>query len=230
MVKIAREKYYRELDKRCSKEPLYWLCNHTRTRDDRWQQKSTEPFAKFPMMPYFPPLFECLLEEKRLFIPKSRDMRITWCVMGYLVWQAQFHGPQHIMVQTQKQDKVIDLISGIDVPGYTRTLYERQDDWLKDRHPTTRPPGEMAGTIFTWENGSKIEGVPSGANQFRQPHPSIVFFDEAAFLDDWLGSYQAALPVAGQIISVSSAAPSAFGDMVMKIQEESILEGNRREY
>lgn len=124
------------------------------------------------------------------------------------------------MIQTQKEDKARDLVSGIDVPGYVRTLYEYQEPWMRDLHPTSKPSREMAGLVFTWRNGSRIQGIPSGPEQIRQYHPQIVFFDEAAFLDDFLGSFGAAQPVASQIIAVSSAAPSAFGDMVIKMEEE----------
>jgi len=118
------------------------------------------------------------------------------------------------------------LVGGIDVPGYTRTLYEQQDDFLKVLHPTSRPPKDMAGLMFTWKNDSKIQGLAAGSAQIRQYHPQIVFFDEAAFLDDWKGSYEAADPVTSQIISVSSAAPSAFGDLVQDILENPRYEGD----
>jgi len=205
----------------CRRDPLYWLTNWTRTRDDHWREKGTEPFAKFPDLPYMPFTFELLRTKRRLFIPKSRDMMISWAVIGFLVWTAQWYGPAHIMIQTQKEDKAKDLVSGIDVPGYVRTLYEQQDDFLKILHPTPRPPKDMSSLVFTWTNGSKIEGVPAGAEQIRQYHPAIVFFDEAAFLDDFLGSYGAAEPVASQIIAVSSAAPSDFGDIVMRVLDRA---------
>jgi hypothetical protein len=213
-------KQERAWNDKCGADPLYWLTHHTRTRDDHWREKGTEPFAKFPHLPYMPWVFEGLRNDRRLFIPKSRDMMISWAVIGYLVWTAQWYGPAHIMIQTQKEDKAKDLVSGIDVPGYVRTLYEQQDDFLKILHPTPRPPKDMSSLIFTWTNGSKIEGVPAGAEQVRQYHPAIVFFDEAAFLDDFLGSYGAAEPVATQIIAVSSAAPSDFGDIVQRVMDE----------
>jgi hypothetical protein len=205
----------------CRRDPLYWLTNWTRTRDDHWREKGTPPYAKFPNKPYFPWLFEGLRNDRRLFIPKSRDMMISWAVMGYLTWTAQWYGPQHIIVQTQREDKAKDLVSGVDVPGYVRTLYEQQDDFLKVLHPTPRPPSEMAGLVFTWTNGSKIEGVPSGAEQVRQYHPAIVFFDEAAYLADFRGSLGAAEPVATQIIAVSSAARSDFGDICQRIMDNA---------
>ena len=69
-----------------------------------------------------------------------------------------------------------------------------------------------------WEPSKAIElvvpaGTGGGADQIRQYHPSVLIVDEAAFLDDFEMSYAAADPVAAQIIAVSSAAGSWFGDV-----------------
>jgi hypothetical protein len=74
-------------------------------------------------------------------------MMVSWAVVGYLVWVAQWFGPAHIIIQTQKEDKTRDLVSGIDVPGYVRTLYERQEPWLKALHPIPRPSSDIAGLV-----------------------------------------------------------------------------------
>lgn len=207
------------MEDRCRTDPLYWLTHHTRTRDDHWREKGTEPYARFPNKPYMPFLFWRLQNSANLLIAKSREMLLTWAVIGFLTWKAQYHGPVHLMIQTQKEEKARDLVSGLDVPGYVRTLYEQQDPWMRAMHPTPRPPSEMAGLVFTWRNGSKIQGIPSGSEQIRQFHPDTIFFDEAAFLDDWEGSYGAAQPVANHIISVSSAAPSDFMDLATSVLE-----------
>jgi hypothetical protein len=62
--------------------------------------------------------------------------------------------------------------------------------------------------------------VASGADQFRQYHPALVILDEAAFLPGAAASYDTAEAVASQIIVVSSAGPSWFGEVC-----QSILDG-----
>lgn len=193
--------------------PLYWLQNHTKTFDEHWQKKGTQPYAKFPNKPYMPWLFNLFLTSERLFIPKSREMMVSWAVIGYAVWLCQFFERTRVIVQAQKLEKVIDLVSGRGNPGYARTLYEQQDQFLKDLHPLVKPSAEMPGDMLAWANGSTLHGVPSGADQIRQYHPTVYIADEAAYLDDFEQSYGAAHPVAGQIIAVSSAAPSWFGDI-----------------
>lgn len=194
--------------------PLYWLQRLTRTFDERWEEKKCEPKKGFPDLPYLRWVFSEFLREPRLFIAKSRDMMLSWAVVGYAVWKCQFFEHTRAMVQTQKEDKVADLICGRGNPGYARTLYEEQEAWLKARCPLTKAIEEMPGTMITWKNGSTLQGVPRGADQIRQYHPTLVIFDEAAHLDEFQESYGAAIPVASQIIAVSSAAPSWFGDVV----------------
>lgn len=46
-----------------------------------------------------------------------------------------------------------------------------------------------------WANGSIIHGVPSSADQIRFYHPTILIVDEAAYVDDFQGSFDAANPV-----------------------------------
>ena len=203
----------------CARDPLCWLQSHTRTFNEHWREQGTEPYARFPDWPYFPSLFEMMQTSRRLFIPKSREMMLSWAVIGYAVWKCQFFERTRVIVQAQKLEKVIDLISGRGNPGYARTLYEQQGHFLKDRHPLVKPSTEMPGDMLAWANASTLHGVPSGADQIRQYHPTLVIFDEAAHLDEFEESYGAAEPVASQIITVSSAGPSYFGDVCQRLFE-----------
>ncbi len=66
---------------------------------------------------------------------------------------------------------------------------------------------------MSWKNGSCIQGIPKGPDQIRQYHPTIFIVDEAAYLDGFKASYDAADPVCPKIIAVSSAGPSWFGEI-----------------
>jgi hypothetical protein len=146
-------------------------------------------------------------------------MLASWSVVGYAVWLCQFHPRQRVIIQGQKIDKVTELIKGKGNPGYARTLIERQTPWLRQRFPLLYDIEEMSQTLLSWQNGSTLQGVPSGADQIRQYHPSVLIVDEAAFLDDFEQSYAAADPVAAQIIAVSSAAAGYFGDVCTQALE-----------
>lgn len=196
---------------------LYWFTRCTYTFDKHWQKKGLgSPYNRMQMKPYLPFLFHYLQTEPILFIPKSREMVVTWSLLAYLAWKCQFFAETQVVFQGQKLEKVQDLIIGRDTPGYARTLWERQDGWLKAAHPLAKRIEDMPAHRISWKNGSEIIGVPAGADQVRSYHPSIVVVDEAAHVDDFQGSYDAAVPVAQQIIAVSSAAPSWFGDICQR--------------
>jgi hypothetical protein len=202
------------IDELCRRSPLYWLQNWTKTFDEHWREKGCEPYRPFPKLPYLAWLIGILRTERRLFIPKSREMMVSWVVMAYAVHKAQFNEKTRVILQTQKEDKSADLINGRGTPGYAATLYARQPEWLKDRHPLSKPLKEQPDLLLSWGNGSIVQGLPKGADQIRQYHPTIMIFDEAAHLDEFEAAYGAADPVCQQIIAVSSVAPGWFWDQV----------------
>ena len=205
--------------------PLYWLHYFlgdddkpagVETFDEKWQEKGTTPYPQFPgpdTHPYLPWLFNLFVRNRRVFIPKSREMMASWCGIGFCVWSCQFFEKTRAIVQTQKDDKVIDLIKGSEVPGYARTLIERQPKWLQAHCPLTKPMKEQSQNEIAWANGSVIQGVPRGADQIRQYHPTLVMFDEAAHLDEFQAAYGNADLVASKVIAISSAGPGWFGEV-----------------
>lgn len=206
-------------ERACECSTLFWLRHHTKTRDDHWREKGTSLFAPFPDEPYLDEVIKDLARRKRLLIPKSREMMISWCCMGWIAHQCQWFPGTLAIVQSAKHDKSKDLVSGEGRPGYVRTLWEQQDPFLQWLHPLEKPSQDMPADRFTWKNGSQVMAFPAGAEQIRQYHPSIYLMDEAAFLPEAEQSWGAAHPVSGQIIAVSSAGPSWFGEVVTEIME-----------
>jgi hypothetical protein len=145
--KSRAKKRLQELDhlSRCQSDPLHWLQNHTNTFDEHWKQKKSAPYARFPRLPYMPKLFELMHKERRLFLPKSRDMLVSWAAVAFGVHLCQFNPRSRVMIQSQKEDKVMALVCGRGNPGYARTLWEQQDDFLKTKHPLVKAPEEMPG-------------------------------------------------------------------------------------
>jgi hypothetical protein len=205
----------------CRRSPLWWLQHHTKTRDDHWREKGTPPFAEFPSKPFFPFLFELFKTERRLFLPKSREMQLSWAVVGYAVHLCQWSPNSQVIIQSEQEKKSVDLVVGRGKPGYARVLWEQQDEFLKRLHPLTKAIEKMPEDLLSWENGSSIQAVPSGADQVRQYHPALFIMDEAAFLSEAAASYDTAEPVCSQIIAVSSAAPGWFAETVLDTLERA---------
>jgi hypothetical protein len=189
---------------------LYWLQNLTLTEDDHWLAKGTPPKAPFPKKSYFRyvlgemqrPVVNPSPRCQQLYIPKSREMMTSWLACGYIAWLCQWRPGVFYVIQTEKEDKASQLIR------YIKILWDNQCDWLKDRHPI-----KNENTIERiWKNGSRVLGVPKGENQIRVHHPFGYLADEAAFLPEFRECVNAVVPVAKQIIAISSASPGPFGD------------------
>jgi hypothetical protein len=193
----------RRTDDDCAADLLYWLQNHTQTEDEHWLKKGTPPTAPFPKKKYFRILLPYLQNEETLFLPKSREMMISWFVCGYITHLCQWLPHIFYIIQTKKEETAASLLE------YCNVLYRNQAQWLKDKHPLAG--GNM--TEMHWGNGSHILAVPKGADQVRKHHPYGYFQDESAFLPEAEASFNAVKPVAKQIICVSSAAPGWFGNM-----------------
>jgi len=194
--------------------PLWFAWYATQTCDYHYLDKGlATPYRSFPRLPYLPWLFAKLLTEKIVLVPKSREMMLSWAVMAYCVWACEIFPSTQVLVQSQKLDKASELVKGHHPPGYAFTLWDRQDPWLKKRFPLAMRPQDLPADKISWQNGSSIQGVGKGADQIRLFHPSIAVWDESAYIDEFGASLGAALPVAKQVIAVSSAGPGTFGDL-----------------
>ena len=183
-------------------EPLFWLQHHTRTRDSHWREAgASSPYRPFPKKSYFAAVVETIQSEPVLFIEKSRDMMISWLCVGYFTHAAMTNDEREVLFQSQKEDKAAELID------YAKTLYEQQDERLKRRFPLAKPLKEQSALKLEFANGSRIIGIPEGADQIRSYHPWGLLMDEAAFQPEAGEAYDAAVPVCQKIIVVSSAGP-----------------------
>jgi hypothetical protein len=129
-------------------------------------------------------------------------MLTSWCAVIWGVHQAQWWQAE-VVVQCQGEDKATKLL------GYAECLYRNQPEWMRARHSL-----KGRNTLeLSWDAGGKIVGVPKGVHQIRSYHPTIVIFDECAFLEEFEACWNTAHPVAKQMIGVSSAGPGRFADM-----------------
>lgn len=144
------------------------------------------------------------------FIMKSRNLMISWSVMGWATARAMTVPEQEIIVQSQTEKKGVELI------GYAKTLWEQQPAWLREMFPLKAgyQLSEMARNEFSLANGSRILAFPQGAEKIKTFHPSVLIMDEAAFQPEGQAAYADALPVAQYIIGLSSAGPGWYADLI----------------
>jgi hypothetical protein len=138
---------------------------------------------------------------------KSRDMMLSWACVAYLTLQAMKRPYCGILLQTQKDKKVIQLVD------YAKHLYRNSDPRIKEVYPLIKPLERQSDHELTFANGSYIIGIPGGADQIRSYHPWGYLNDESSFQPDAGDCYNEALAaVKGKIIFNSSAGPGWYAD------------------
>lgn len=186
-----------------------WVTQYTETYNPHWVEEGRpSAYEKFPpadQYPHLPHLFEMLPQERIWFIEKSRDMMVSWACVAFLTNKAMIVPAREVLFQTQKLDKVKQLIK------YARCLYERQPKWLKDAFPLGPHQSALA---LRFAHGGGVFGIPGGANQIRSYHPWGYLNDESSFQADAGECYNEALSVvSGSIIFNSTAGPGWFADV-----------------
>lgn len=184
----------------------YWMTHHTQTFDEHAKEKGVAVYKPFPDAMYFLPCLYYMSLDKRMAIPKSRQMMASWLVAAYLVYEAQFNPRTRCIIQCEKEEKANGLIE------YAKCIYDRQPQWLKDRYPLAGDQLQSKSLVL-FANESRVQGIPGTPDQIRSNHPTILFIDEAAHILQIGACYATADHVCSKIILVSSAAPGWFGDL-----------------
>lgn len=193
----------------CAADPHYFLFNdqkYVRTFDS-YDQSGANKVKPFPEKAYMPYVLSVIHgSSEPVFLPKSRQIMMTWLVCAYLWWDARFHPYELNFVQSKKEEDAANLVFNKSWTTARISFMEYNlPDWMKD------PKVAVSYGIISYSNGSKIWGIPQGDDIIRSYTPSIVFGDEAAFQQQAEGAYKAAKAAARKIIMVSSAEPSWFG-------------------
>ena len=102
---------------------------------------------------------------------------LSWFCVGLFTHACMTVPGIEVLFQSQKEAKAFELVD-----SYAKTLYERQHEEIRRTYPLAKIK-QPAGQLH-FANGSKIIGIPGGADQIRSYHPWGLFQDEAAFMPD----------------------------------------------
>ena len=184
------------------------MTEHTETYNEHWvEEQRPSPYEKFPPFEYFKDLFGIFELEQITWIEKSRDLMVSWACVAYLTLHAMRVPHRGVLFQTQKDDKVIQLVE------YAKCLYRRQPQRLQDAYPLTKPIDLQPEHSLSFAAGGYIVGIPGGAHQVRSYHPWGYLNDESSFQADAGECYNEAISaVRGKIIFNSSAGPGWYAD------------------
>lgn len=210
-----------------------------------------DPFQKFPEHKSYIEYYvkRALFAQRFIVVPKSRRLMMTWINAIYGLWFALANPKRNVVWQAQKGDKVADTmenkilhvmkslpldrfapfvdVNNLLIPtgwddrvvnfyrgkresyGLTRLTFLIRDNWLTGGNKL--------------DNGSRILGVPEGADQTRQYTITLFIGDEFGF---WkkpkasLKGMRPALGKTGQGILISSASPGYMEELIERPVQE----------
>ena len=195
--------------KQATRSPYAWVTEHTETWNEHWVEECRpSPYEKFPTLEYFTDIFDFIEYEHVAWFEKSRDMMLSWACVAYLTFNAMTVPHRGVIFQTQKDDKVIQLVD------YAKYLYRRQDPQLQKAFPLSKAIDRQPDHSLSFASGGYIVGIPGGADQIRSYHPWGYLNDESSFQPDAGDCYNEALSaVKGKIVFNSSAGPGWYADV-----------------
>ena len=191
-----------------TRDAFIWVTQYTQTFNQHWfEEGRSSPYEPFPALPHFAAIFHVIDRERITWWEKSRDMMMSWTCVAYLTLKAMTVPEREVLFQTQKEEKAKQLVK------YAKHLYRQQPQWLKDAFPLSKDLDLQSELELNFRNGSRIIGIPGGADQIRSYHPWGYLNDESSFQPDAGECYNEALSaVKGKIILNSSAGPGWFAD------------------
>jgi hypothetical protein len=140
-----------------------------------------------------------VMNDRYVIILKARQLGWSTLMACYSLWLALFWSDQQIVMLSKGEREAHALLAKADY------AYRRLPDWLKERAP--KRLDRNVGKI-TFDNGSKIESMPSKEDPARGTAVSLVIVDEWAFLDnaeDAWASIEPITDVGGRVVGLSTA-------------------------
>lgn len=203
--------YESELDRfqRYAKDPWAFLSECVFTNN---QIADGETIQKFPDWDYLKLYTMLWQRHKRIAVPKSRRMLMSWTNIPLYLWKAIFHPGQLIAFVSKKEDDSHELLKRAEFV-FDHIPEDRIPKSLLPKKDTRAKPPQL---IFS-DIDSKIQGFPMGADQLRQFTFSGILGDECAFWDDAQRFYKGAKPTldgGGNMTLISSRHPSFFQRLV----------------
>jgi hypothetical protein len=210
-----KQAIFRTLRKNALESPINFL-QWVRTKDEH---DADNPVKPFPLKDYTAHILSEFLKEDIVFLPKSRQIMITWLCCAHILWQAKSTPHRLLFIQSKKEEDAANLVfnggrSGNDWNNARISFIESNLPWWLQEEKGTL---DSSYGKLMFGNGSKIWGIPQGGDMIRSYTPSLVISDEAAFQPEFGGAYLAILPAikhGGKMIAVSSANQGFFADIV----------------
>ena len=183
--------------------PLYWAQNATHTQDD---QDPQNPYKPFPRRKYFDVCLQLWLNESVVVVEKSRTMLMTWLFSAFCLHWVMSNQPGCCIFLAQDEKRSLKPLD------YCWTLWEQSEPELKELWALDRPRKQQSYSRMEFAKGGTLLALPGKEpDAIRSEHPSIVFIDEAAFVERGGECLDVCLATrVPKLVCVSSAYPGWF--------------------
>lgn len=194
----------------CKEDPYFWLTHYARTIDTHYTEWE-EPMKTFPEKEYIKLFVDTWLKNKILFVPKSRQMMVSWLCVALYLWDTQFHKARLTAFQSKAADDADELMQRLkqiwdNEPLFLKRYYEKWSYIELAANPNNR----WQHTYCKFEIPaikSKVIWVPQWWDKVRTLTLSWMLSDEAAFQPEMDSAYTALKPTlssGGRVTIVST--------------------------
>lgn len=167
--------------------------------------------ALFDLRDYQEEIINVIENEELIVSLKARQIGMTTVTVGYAVWDALFHDNHPWLLVSKNEGGAKKMLE--------RALYgyDRLPAWMRSKLPQIK---SRTQTAVEFDNGSKLEAVPSVSSTGRGDSVFGVVLDEFAFMEYSNEVFAALEPlVYGKMIIISTA--NGMGDRFHEIWLES---------
>ena len=155
----------------------------------------TNSRIKFELWPHLIDAAQHLLIDKRIIVPKPRQIGWTWLLAAYVVWKVAYNQNFKVLLLSQGQDEAYDFLG--------------KCEYIRLNLPPELQPRRINDARNSIELGKEwwVRALPSTAKAGHGTTAGLVIFDEADFHEYLESAYAAVDPtirdVGGQLIMVS---------------------------
>ena len=196
---------------RIMKDTPYALKTYLQTYDNT--QKKYVPLELFPDQIQLLRDYELYNEN---ITRKYRQAGVTTVTAAWISRKLQLakpENPERVLIIANKKDTAVEMANKI------RHFIEQWPDWIN----VGFSPDKNSESRFRLNNGSEVKAVATSADALRGFTPTILVFDEAAYIEageDFWAASMASLSTGGKIILIST--PNGFDPIYYGVYDQAI--------
>ena len=210
-TKIEQLKEYAKI----IKDTPYALKTYLQTYDNT--QKRFVPLELFPDQIQLILDYETYNENITRKYRQAGVSTVTAAWISKILQTAKPENPERVLIIANKRDTAIEMANKV------RTFLDQWPEWIN----VGFHPDKNSESRFRLNNGCEVKAVATSADALRGYTPTILVFDEAAYIeagDDFWAASMASLSTGGKIILIST--PNGYDPIYYGVYDQAIRKIN----